>query len=90
MKLTLSNEHLGKIVSLNTLTVVTLPENQFKQGDILVLFNNTDQFTTIISDIKNSYRSSHPKKISHFEMVPRSLVNVIFIADDTVVLTFGM
>ena len=35
----LAREHLGKIIRLDVLTVVTLPDNVFKQGEILVLFN---------------------------------------------------
>ncbi len=90
MNFVLAREHLGKIVRFDDLTVVTLPENVFKQGDILVLFNNADQFTTIESKIPQTYRSADKKPKSHLEFPPRSLVNIIFVADDIAVLTVGL
>jgi hypothetical protein len=86
----LSREHLGKIVRLDVLTVVTLPDNVFKQGDILVLFNNTGEFTTLESKVANNYRSAMPKSKNFFEIPPRALINIVFVADDVAVLTVGM
>ena len=86
----LSREHLGKIVRLDVLTVVTLPDNVFKQGDILVLFNNTGEFTTLESKVANNYRSTMPKSKNFFEIPPRALINIVFVADDVAVLTVGM
>jgi hypothetical protein len=90
MNFVLSREHLGKIVRLDELTVVTLPENVFKQGDILVMFNNTDKFTTIESKMAQTYRSGMPKVKSHLEFPPRCLINVVFVADEIAVFTFGV
>lgn len=86
----LSREHLGKIVRLDVLTVITLPEHQFKQGEIIVLFNNTDKFTTLESKVTNNYRSTMPKSKNFFEIPPRALINIVFVADDIAVLTVGM
>lgn len=86
----LSREHLGKIVRLDVLTVVTLPENVFKQGEIIVLFNNTDKFTTLESKVANTYRSAMPKNKNFWELPPRALINIIFVADNIAVLTVGM
>jgi hypothetical protein len=90
MNFVLSREHLGQIVRFDSLTVITLPEHQFKQGDILVLFNNTDKFTTLESKVTNNYRSAMPKNKSFFEIPPRALINIVFVADDIAVLTVGM
>jgi hypothetical protein len=90
MNFVLSREHLGKIVRFDDLTVVTLPENVFKQGDILVLFNNTDKFTTLESKITNTYRSATPKDKNFLEIPPRALINILFVADDIAVLTVGL
>jgi hypothetical protein len=90
MNFFLSREHLGKIVRFDELTMVTLPESVFKQGDILVMFNNTDKFTTIESKMAQTYRSGMPKVKSHLEFPPRCLINVIFVADDIAVFTFGV
>ena len=86
----LAREHLGKIIRLDVLTVVTLPDNVFKQGDIRVLFNNTDNFTTLESKVANNYRSAMPKNKSFLEIPPRALINIVFVADDIAVLTVGM
>jgi hypothetical protein len=86
----LEREHLGKIIRLDVLTVVTLPDNVFKQGEILVLFNNTDKFTTLESKVANNYRSAMPKNKNFFEIPPRALINIVFVADDIAVLTIGM
>ena len=86
----LAREHLGKIIRLDVLTVVTLPANVFKQGEILVLFNNTDKFTTLESKVANNYRSAMPKNKNFFEIPPRALINIVFVADDTAILTVGL
>lgn len=86
----LSREHLGKIVRLDSLTVVEVPEGIFKMGDIVVLFNNTDEFTTLRSDVKNSFRSASAQKKHFFEIPPRALINLVFVADDTLVFTVGL
>ena len=89
MNLVLGQEHKGKIVRLDRLSVVTIPEGVFNMGDILVLFNNTDQFTTIESKVAKTYRSSMPKAKTHFEFAPRALANIIFVDGDIAVITFG-
>jgi hypothetical protein len=86
----LAREHLGKIIRLDVLAVITLPDNVFKQGEILVLFNNTGEFTTLESKVTNNYRSAMAKNKNFFEVPPRALVNIVFVADDIVVLTVGM
>lgn len=86
----LAREHLGKIIRLDVLTVVTLPDNVFKQGEILVLFNNTDKFTTLESKVANNYRSAISINKNFFEIPPRALINIVFVADDIAVLTVGM
>ena len=86
----LAREHLGKIIRLDVLTVVTLPDNVFKQGEILVLFNNTDKFTTLESKVANNYRSAIGINKNFFEIPPRALINIVFVSDDTAILTVGL
>jgi hypothetical protein len=86
----LAREHLGKIIRLDVLTIVTLPDNVFKQGEILVLFNNTDTATTLESKVKNNYRSAISKNKNLFEIPSRALINIVFVADDTAILTVGL
>jgi len=86
----LAREHLGKIIRLDVLTIVTLPDNVFRQGEILVLFNNTDKFTTLESKVANNYRSAIGINKNFFEIPPRALINIVFVADDTAILTVGL
>lgn len=85
----LNRDHLGKIIRLDAPTIVDVPDGVFKEGDILVLFNNTDAGTTVQSKVKNSYHSGRGER-SLIEFPRRSLLNVIFVADDTVVYTVGL
>jgi hypothetical protein len=86
----LAREHLGKIIRLDVLTIVTLPDNVFKQGEILVLFNNTDTATTLESKVANNYRSAISNNKNFFEIPPRALINIVFVADNTAILTVGL
>lgn len=90
MNLVLGKEHLGKIVRLDVVTVVTLPEKVFKEGDLIVIFNNTDSRTMIESKLEQTYRSGMAKPKMFLEIPPRSLVNLVFVADEAVVLTVGL
>lgn len=90
MSFEFNRDHLGKIIRLDALEVVRLPDGVFKQGDILVLFNNTDKFTTLESKVEATYRSAMPKHKTHLELPPRALINIIFVADNIAVLTVGM
>lgn len=85
----LNRNHLGKIVRVDAPIVLEVPDGVFKEGDIMVLFNNTDQSTIIQSKVKNSYHSSRGNK-SQIEFPRRSLINVVFVTDDTVVFTVGL
>lgn len=86
----LNRDHLSKIVRVDSTMEIAIPDGVFKQGDILVLFNNTPDFLTLRSDVKTTYRSAHVKAMTHFEWPPRSLMNVLFVADDIAVLTVGL
>ena len=85
----LNRDHLGKIIRLDAPTIVEVPDGVFKEGDILVLFNNTDQSTVIQSKVKNSYHSGRGEK-TQIDFPKRSLINVVFVTDDTVVFTVGL
>lgn len=85
----LNRDHLGKIIRLDTFAVLELPDGVFKEGDILVLFNNTYQSTMVDSQVKNSYHSGRGEK-TKIEFPRKSLLNVVFVADDTVVFTVGL
>lgn len=88
MKLT--KEHANKIVNIENSSVVIIPAGEFSQGDMLILFNNKDDFGSIQCDVANSYRSGYTRKHRVIEFPPRSIVNAVFIDADTVVFMRGM
>ncbi len=88
--LTLNKDHLGKIVRLDRLTIIDLPAGVFKQGDVLMCFNNSEDFTTLVSHIPCSYRSAMPKHTTHFEVPPRAIFTLVFVDDNIVVYSVGL
>lgn len=86
----LTREFLGRVARFDEQVEVCIPADEFKMGDVLILFNNTDEFMTLRSEIKQSYRSASRSKRSLFEWPPRSLLNVLFVADDIVVVTVNL
>lgn len=85
----LTRDHLGKIVRFDTLTLPEIPDGVFKEGDVLILCNNTDEFTSLRTFVK-AYRSGIKIAREFFEIPPRSLVNVVFVADDVAIITVGL
>ena len=83
MDLTIKNAN--KITCINENKVVRIPKGEFNQGDMLMLFNNSDDFITLESQHIPTYLSGrkHPKTM--IEWPPRTLVNVVFIKDDLAV-----
>lgn len=86
----LSKEHANKIINIEHSPVVVIPAGEFSQGSMLILFNNSDEYRSIKSEIKNSYRSGYTNKATFIEFLPRSVVNALFIDEDTVVFMRGM
>ena len=81
----LNRNNANKITCINQSKVVSILANEFSQGDMLMLFNNSDDFITLESHHIPTYLSGrkHPKTM--IEWPPRTLVNVVFIKDDLVV-----
>lgn len=90
MNFVLKKEHANRLVSIENSKVVVVPADEFGTGDVLMFFNNSDEFISLRSEIPYSYKSSHPKSYQFFEVPPRALMNVIFIKDDLMVVTRGM
>lgn len=83
-------EHLGKIVRVDSQMELRVPVGVFHEGEVLMFFNNTDDFLALFSDVENSYRSAGRQKRSVFEIPPRALINLVFVADNTLVMTVGL
>jgi len=86
----LKKEHVNKILNLEDCPVVKIEHNEFSEGDVLIMFNNSPEYGTIECDLLNSYQSGYSLRRTHLEFPPRSLVNAVFINKDTVVFSRGM
>ncbi len=86
----LQKEHANKIVNVEHSSVVVIPAGEFSQGDMLIVFNNRDDFGTIQSEVPNTYRSGYAHKATMIEFPPRCIVNAVFIDADTVVFMRGL
>lgn len=82
MKLT--KQFANKVVVIDS-SVNELPADEFAQGDVLVLFNDTDEFVCIESKVPNSYISGSTKKRTMISFSPRGLGNILFVTHDTAV-----
>jgi len=85
----LAKEHANKLINVENSPLVLNPTGEFSQGDALILFNNSDDFRSIQSDVAKTYRSGIARTFNFIEFAPRSMVNAVFIDADTVVFTRG-
>ena len=81
----LTKNNANKITCINESKVVSIPSGEFKQGDMLMMFNNSDDFITLESQHIKTYISGRREPRTGIEWPPRTLVNVVFIKDDLVV-----
>lgn len=82
MKLT--KQFANKVVVIDS-SVNELPADEFVQGDVLILFNDTDEFVCIESKVPNSYISGRTQKRTMISFSPRGLGNILFVTNDTAV-----
>lgn len=86
----LKKEHVNKVINIVDHNLIFIEDNEFSEGDILILFNNSDKYATIQSSVPNTYRSGYSKKKNFLEFSPRCLMNAVFITNDTVVFAGGI
>lgn len=83
----LTKNNANKITCVNNGSVVTLPSGVFAQGDMLMLFNNSDEVITLCSEVDATYRSGNKVKIKTLQWPARALVNVVFVEESLAVVT---
>ena len=85
----LSRENANKITKVEKVECVVLPSSVFKQGEMLILFNNSDQKLVVKSEVEETYVSGSAG-VSRSAVCPaRGLVNILFIEENLVVLSMG-
>lgn len=86
----LTKDNANRITRVDNGSVVVIPSGVFTQGDMLIMFNNSDAFITLESKIEKTYQSGTKWVKTIIEWPPRSVVNVIFVDDDLVVASVGI
>jgi hypothetical protein len=83
----LTKDSANKITCINDSKVVRVPANVFAQGDMLMMFNNSDDVITLESLVAETFRSGNRTPICELDWPPRAIVNVVFIQDNLAVVT---
>lgn len=83
--ITLTKEQANKITRIDNGDVVTIPAGVFAKGDMLILFNNSDNFITLESKVENSYVSGSKTPRTCIEWPCRAIINAIFVDDNLLV-----
>ena len=83
--ITLTKEQANKITRIDNGDVVTIPSEVFAKGDMLILFNNSDETIKLESKIKVTYRSGSKEPRTVLNWPPRAIINLIFVDDDLLV-----
>lgn len=86
----LKKEHVNKVINIVDHVMVHVEKDEFSEGDVLILFNNSAEYATVQCDVPNTYRSGFAKKLNFIEFPPRSLLNAVFVSKDTVVFARGI
>jgi len=81
----LTKDNANKITCINQSSVVRISQGIFSKGDMLMLFNNSDNFITLESRVEKTYRSGQKTPRTMIEWPPRTIVNVVFVDDNIAV-----
>lgn len=74
-------------MKIDNYKVVEIPAGTFSTGDVVVLFNNSNEFMTIESKVENTYVSARTKQRTMIEFPPKALANLLMIDEQTAVLS---
>lgn len=85
----LKKEHANKVLNVENSLALTIPDKEFSTGDVLIIFNNSENNISIHSNVLKTYASGYSEEIKVKLFPSRCLINAIFIDENTVVLTKG-
>lgn len=85
----LTKEHSNKLFNITESKIIELKSDIFEDGDVLILFNNSDEEIMIVSEVDKTYKSGHKGKYKILDFPPRALMNGVFIDKNTVVFNGG-
>lgn len=81
----LDRTFVGRVVKIDSASVVEIPADTFHAGDVVIFFNNRDEFVCIDCKVPNSYLSGFKQPRTMIEVPPKALGNLLFVDADTVV-----
>lgn len=81
----LDRTFVGRVVKIDSASVIEIPADTFEPGDVVIFFNNRDEFVCIDCKAPNSYLSGFKKPRAMIEVPPKALGNLLFIDASTVV-----
>ena len=81
----LDRSAVGRVIKIDSEKVVEVPHGIFSAGDVVIFFNNTNEFVCIDCKVPNSYLSAYRHRRAMIEVPPKALGNLLFIDADTVV-----
>ena len=86
----LKKHHANKLINIENLSEVIIPDNEFGTGDVLILFNNSNSSSVLKSSVLKTYKSGSAEYVTAVEVPPMCLINVVFVDSDTLVITRGI
>lgn len=86
----LGKDHAQTIVRVKDAKVVTVPKDTFTAGQTVILFNETNDIITLESKVETTYISGHSNPRTMIEFPPKMLVTLLFLDDQTAVVTREM
>lgn len=84
---TLQTSDVGDFVTVNTGGSITIPNNTFSPGDVIVIFNNTTGNITITCTITTAYIGGTDTDKATVTLATRGIATILFISGTVCVIT---
>jgi hypothetical protein len=83
----IEDHHVGKIIRTDNIDRLTIRGPSVTAGLAFVVFNPRDTVVTISSQIEKTYKAADTQVRSEFQIKPKGLANVLYVAEDMVVIS---
>lgn len=84
---TLQTSDVGDFVTVSTSGSITIPNNTFSPGDVIVIFNNTTGNITITCTITTAYIGGTDADKATVALATRGIATILFISGTVCVIT---
>jgi len=83
----IEDHHVGKIIRTDNTDRIVIRGPLVTAGLAFVIFNPLDKEVTISSQIEKTYKAADIQARSEFQIKPKGLANVLYVAEDMVVVS---